>query len=310
MSKFGQAHIPPLPTLLRRHGNSYHPLPPIVCQLPTWVSASHSPLWFALAGCSIASCHTASTPPAIFTMRCLLLLSSSRATSTSHHLEVSPAFETPPPLVCWCLWLVVTMPLFALLLLLVLSTIHCLLSGDASPPVGLLFASWLSRPCTTAAASCRLHTLPPPCDEPPLPCTPPPPLVCWCLSSCLPLFHLLVVTSHLIALLPQVSILDPRLHSHRLVVASHLVALLLPPVLSSTPPPLDALATHLPFASRSPPLVAYVFDLVFPISRFMAICQGYAPTYLSPCWSGSIQGPQRHHLKIVISCHVPPPRHF
>ncbi len=88
------------------------------------------------------------------------------------------------------------------------------------------------------------------------------------------------VTSHLIMLPPQVSILDPYLHLHWLVVASHLIALFLPPILSSTPPPLNALATHLPFASYSPQLVACVFDLVCQISWFMAICQGYAPTYL------------------------------
>ncbi len=115
----------------------------------------------------------------------------------------------------------------------------------------------------------------------------PPPLVCWCISSHLPLICRLVLTYHLIVLPLQVSILDPRgLHSHWLVVASHLIALLLPTILSSTPPPLDALATHLPFASRSPHLVACLFDLVCPISHFMAICQGYAPTYLYTTWGG------------------------
>jgi hypothetical protein len=34
------------------------------------------------------------------------------------------------------------------------------------------------------------------------------------------------------------------------------------------------------FAYHLPQLVACVFDLVCPISRFMAICQGYVPTYL------------------------------
>jgi hypothetical protein len=187
-----------------------------------------------------------------------------------------------PPLVCWC-HQIVTTPLVAPLLLLVLSTINCLLSANPSPPVGLLFASWLScHPrCCAAAASCPLDTPPPPRDEPP-------PLVCWHLSSRLPLFCRPVLTYHLVSPPPQVSILDPRLHSHHLVVASHLVAPLPPTVLSSTPPPLDALVTHLPFASRSPQLVACVFDLVCPISRFMAICQGYAPTYLYTTGGGGL----------------------
>ncbi len=126
-----------------------------------------------------------------------------------------------------------------------------------------------------ASASCPLNKPPPPQDKPP-------PLVCWSLSSCLTLFCQLALTYHLIAPPPQVSILNPRLHSHRLVVASHLVLLLPPTVLSSTPPPLDVLGTHLPFASPLPQLVACLFDLVCPISWFMAICQGYALTYLSP----------------------------
>ncbi len=72
----------------------------------------------------------------------------------------------PLPLVCRCLQLIVTMPLVASLPLLVLSTIHCLLSANASPPIGLLFASWLlCHPC------CRAATASPPLD------TPPPPLV-------------------------------------------------------------------------------------------------------------------------------------
>jgi hypothetical protein len=189
----------------------------------------------------------------------------------------------PPPLVRWCLQLIVTTPLIAPLLLLVLSMIHCLLSANASPPVGLLFARWLlCHPCChAAAASCPL-------DMPPLPQDKPPPLVCWRLSSCLPLLCRLVLTYHLVAPPPQVSILDPRLHSHWLVVASHLVALLLPTILSSTLPPLDALATHLQFASRLPQLVACVFDLVCPISWFMAICQGYAPTYLYTTVGGGV----------------------
>ncbi len=88
----------------------------------------------------------------------------------------------------------------------------------------------------TASASRPLNTPPPPQDEPP-------PLVCWSLSSCLPLFRRLVLTYHHVAPLPQVSILDPRLHSHQLVVASHLIALLAPTLLLSTLPPLDALVT-------------------------------------------------------------------
>ncbi len=102
--------------------------------------------------------------PVVFTMRRLILLSSCHATSTSHRFEVPPAFKTPPPLVRWCLQLIVTTPLVMPLLLLVLLTIHRLLSTNAPPPVGLLFASWLScHPCCrAAAASCPLDTLPPP----------------------------------------------------------------------------------------------------------------------------------------------------
>jgi hypothetical protein len=94
---------------------------------------------------------------------CLILLSSCCATSTSHRFEVPPAFKMPPPLVRWCLQLIVTMPLVAPLPLLILSTIHRLLSANASPPVGLLFARWLlCHPCScSAAASCPLDTPPP-----------------------------------------------------------------------------------------------------------------------------------------------------
>ncbi len=69
-----------------------------------------------------------------------------------------------PPLVHWCLQLIVMTLLVAPLLLLVLSMIHCLLSVNASPPVGLLFASWLlCHPCCcAAAASCPLDMPPPP----------------------------------------------------------------------------------------------------------------------------------------------------
>ncbi len=103
-------------------------------------------------------------PPIVFTMRHLILLSSCRATSTSHRFEVPLALLMPPPLVHWCLQLIVTMPLAALLQLLVLLTIYRLLSANASPPVGLLFTSWLlCHPCCcAAAASCPLNTLPPP----------------------------------------------------------------------------------------------------------------------------------------------------
>jgi hypothetical protein len=103
-------------------------------------------------------------PPVAFTTFHLFLLSSCCATSTSHRFKVPPAFKTPPPLVCWCLQLIVTMPLVLPLLLLVLLTIHCLLSANASPSVGLLFACWLScHPCCRAAAtSCPLNTPPPP----------------------------------------------------------------------------------------------------------------------------------------------------
>ncbi len=156
--------------------------------------------------------------------------------------------------------------------------------------IGLLFASWLSgHPCChTTAASCPLNMPPPPCNKLPPPRNVSPPLVCWRLSSHLPLFCRLVITPHLVALPPQVSILDPPLHLYWLVVESRLVTLLPPSVLSSTPTPLDALATHFPFASRSPQLVACVFDLACPISQFMAICQGYVPTYLHTTGGGGV----------------------
>ncbi len=102
--------------------------------------------------------------PVVFTTCCLILSSSCCATSTSSCFEVPLAFKTLPPLVCWCLQLIVMTPLVAPLPLLVLSTIHPLLSANASPPVGLLFASWLlCHPCCCAAAASHpLDTLPPP----------------------------------------------------------------------------------------------------------------------------------------------------
>jgi hypothetical protein len=54
------------------------------------------------------------------------------------------------------------MPLVAPLPLLVLSTIHRLLSANASPPVGLLFASWLSCHPRAATASHPPNMPPPP----------------------------------------------------------------------------------------------------------------------------------------------------
>jgi hypothetical protein len=103
-------------------------------------------------------------PPDVFTTRHLILSTSCRATSTSHRFKVPPDFKTPPPLVRWCLQLIVTTPLVMPLPLLVLLTIHRLLSANASPPVGLLFTSWLlCHPCCrAAAASCPLNTPPPP----------------------------------------------------------------------------------------------------------------------------------------------------
>ncbi len=134
--------------------------------------------------------------------------------------------------------------------------IHRLLSANASPPVGLLFASWLlCHPyCCAAAASHPLDM-------------PPPPLILSthhlhlktsrrhlsagasplvCLSFAGRFSHIISLRRRL-----QVSILDHHLHSHQLVVASHLVELLPPTILSSTPPPLDALATW-QLTSRSP----------------------------------------------------------
>ncbi len=163
------------------------------CPLPIHLSSLP---WLVVASSFVAP-HP--PPPVIFTMRHLILSSSCLSSSTYHRFEVPQAFKTPPPLVRWCLRLIVTTPLVALLPLLVLSTIHRLLSANASPPVGLLFASWLScHPCCCAAATSHpFSTLPPPLvlstrslphDEPPPPHDTPLPLVSWHLSSHLPLF--------------------------------------------------------------------------------------------------------------------------
>ncbi len=128
------------------------------CPLPIYLSSLP---WLVVASSFVVP-HP--PPPVIFTTRRLILYSSCRSSSTYHCFEVPQAFKMPPPLVRWCLRLIVTMPLVALLLLLVLSTIHRLLSANTSPPVGLLFASWLScHPCCCAAAASRpFSTLPPP----------------------------------------------------------------------------------------------------------------------------------------------------
>ncbi len=128
------------------------------CPLPIHLSSLP---WLVVASSFVAP-HP--LPPVIFTTRRLILSSSCRSSSTYHCVEVPQAFKTPPPLVRWCLRLIVRTPLDALLPLLVLSTTHRLLSANASPPVGLLFASWLScHPCCrAAAASCPFSTLPPP----------------------------------------------------------------------------------------------------------------------------------------------------
>jgi hypothetical protein len=141
--------------------------------------------------------------PLVLTTRRFLLSSSRRTTSTSCHLEAPPAFKTLPPLcrlaprlplplVCR---LVVGTPLVTPPPPLDLSMLHRLLSADASPPVCLLFASWLSRcPCCCAAASSRSL------DAPPPPRDAPPPLVHY--SSRSPLVCGLVIMSHLVALPP------------------------------------------------------------------------------------------------------------
>jgi hypothetical protein len=255
-----------------------------VTLLPTANLAVHLPFTSLVCPgwCCVATCCTASTPPVVFTMRRLLLLSSCNATSTSHCLEVPPAFRTPPPLVHRCLRLVITIPLVVPLPILILSTITA--SCLRTPP--LLLASCLPASCRIALVVALL---------------PPPLVLSTCRStsqqvasvlqraaaSCLlaPLLSfasLLPAGCHITSNCTAASSFHPQppcLHLHRLVVALHLIALLLPPILLSIPLPLNALATHLPFVSHSPQLVACVFDLVCPISRFMAICQGYAPTY-------------------------------
>ncbi len=136
----------------------------------------------------------------------------------------------------------------------------------------------------SASVSCPLNTLPLPQDELPLPHDMPPPLVYWHLSSRLPLYRRLVLTYHLVVPPPFVAILNPCLHSHRLVVVSHLIALLLPTILSSTPPHLDVLATHLLFAYRSPQLIACVFDLVcqFLLGSWLYVMDMPQHIYIQP----------------------------
>ncbi len=68
-----------------------------------------------------------------------------------------------------------------------------------------------------------------------------------CISSC----HL-HLTSPFDALPPHMSIHDPSLHLQRLVFALHLVTLPLPPVLYSTPLPLNALLPHIMPATPPP----------------------------------------------------------
>ncbi len=161
-------------------------------------------------------------------------------------------------------WLVVMMPLvmplpplIMLLPPLDLSTLHCLLSADASPPVCHLFASWLPCcPCCCIAASSHLlmhrlclhlatcHCL--------LSTSPPSSLSFAGWLSCCILLRCLHLTSPFVVPPPHVSILDPPLHSHWLVIAMHLIVLPLPLVLLSTPPPHVAPATPPPVRSFAP----------------------------------------------------------
>jgi hypothetical protein len=164
------------------------------------------------------------------------------------------SYGNPCRLSTRCLRLIVATPLIASPPPLVLSTLHRLLSVDTSPPICLLFASWLCRRfrltkfallTSCSPAGCRVASVvapppplvlfsrrlclttsaPLPCDAPPPPPVAPPLLVRWRLSSRLPLVHRLVVMSHLVTPPPHahVPILDPRLHAHCLVVPSHLV---------------------------------------------------------------------------------------
>ncbi len=181
-------------------------------------------------------------------------------------------------------WLVVTLPLVAPhppplcrlynapphSLVLFLHNLHLSLFQGASGFQDSTVSGLLVPPADCHAASCCAAAASRPLNDPPPPvCKRLPshwPLVCQLVVVSLMLLHcrgLLFFwhaasascprdtqTYHLVALPPQVSILDPPLHSHWLVVASHLFVLLPPTILSSTPPPLDALATHLP--SRLP----------------------------------------------------------
>ena len=165
------------------------------------------------------------------------------------------SYGNPCRLSTRCLRLIVATPLIASPPPLVLSTLHRLLSTDTSPPICLLFASWLlcrrfrltnfALLTSCSPAGCRIASVvapppplvlfsrclclttsaPLPCDAPPPPPVAPPLLVRWRLSSRLPLVHRLVVMSHLVTPPPHahVFILDPRLHAYCLVVPSHLV---------------------------------------------------------------------------------------
>ncbi len=124
------------------------------------MSASNSPLQFALAGWCVASCCAASISPCAPPHSLVLLprnLHLSLFQGVAGFIEAAASCPLVPPADSHN-------PLIALLPLLILSTIHRLLSANASPPVGPLFASWLScHPCCCATAASRpLDTLPPP----------------------------------------------------------------------------------------------------------------------------------------------------
>jgi hypothetical protein len=153
---------------------------------------------------------------------------------------------------------------------LVLSMLCCLLSADAFPPVCLLFASWLLH-CPLIllmhhlcnAMCCRLLS------------TSPTHLPAGChVASCCPAStsrHLLSCRHLTCPSLP------PWLHLHGQDIMLHIVALPPPPVLSSTPPPLNAPQPHV--TPTTPPLVCLLFVLT---GCHIASC-GTSTSHLPAC---------------------------
>ncbi len=260
------------------------------CLLPIHLSSLP---WLVVA-LSFATPHP--PPPVVFKTRHLILASySCHSSSTYHCFKVPQAFKMPPPQVCRFLRLIVTTPLVALLPLLVLSTIHRLLSANAPPPLaGFLFASWLScHPCCCAtAASCPFSTssrrrrLKCPSLTPTFTnASPPVGLLFASWLSCHPCCRA-AAASRPFSISSRHCLKCPS-STPAFIHTGWLFCLILPRCFR-----LRSSHQHRHLLMRwlltSHPIwpqpLACVFDLVCPISRFIAICQGYAPTYL--CTTG------------------------